>query len=82
MSATGIVIAFAVWRVAYATYKTIDEYQYVSHLCDAKEKAATFFLALFTGPIGMWLQKDTNLGCVGAFVLYIVLLIGLLVLIF
>lgn len=82
MSATGVVISFVVWRILYAIFKTILEYQYVSHLFDAKEKAATFFLALFTGPIGMWLHAKTDLGCVGTFFLYLFVFISILVLIF
>ena len=73
-------IWFAIWRFVYAIYKTIDQYKYISHLCDAKEKAATFFLALFFGPIAMYLQEKTDLGCVGTAILYIFIILGLIAL--
>ena len=71
-------IWFAIWRFVYAIYKTIDEYKYVSHLFYAKDKILTFLLALFFGPIAMYLQEKTDLGCVGTAILYIFIILGLI----
>ena len=73
-------IWFAIWRFVYAIYKTIDVYKYVSHLFYAKDKILTFLLALFFGPIAMYLQEKTDLGCVGTAILYICIILVLIAL--
>lgn len=78
MSPTGVIIGFCVWRLVYAIYKTFDEYQYVAHLFYTREILATALLAFIAGPIGMKIQKDFNLGCLGTIILTILIVLGLI----
>ena len=82
MSPTGVILGFCVWRLVYAIYKTFDEYHYVAHLYYTREILATTLVAFVTGPIGMLLMKWTDLGFVGVFFLYLVVIIGLIAIMF
>lgn len=74
-----IIVLFIVWRTAYAFIKTIDEYGGCSINVFGTEMLSIFCVAVFTGPVGVWFYKDSDMNPILFIVLFI---LGFLALVF
>lgn len=78
-----LIVLFGIWRFSYAFVKFIEEYNGLLSADCIKafwdEMLSTFCIAFFTGPIGVWLYRGSDMN---AFLYIVLFFLGALVLTF
>jgi len=78
-----LIVLFGIWRFSYALIKFIEMYHGLLSIDSIKtfwdEMLSTFCIAFFTGPIGVWFYKGSDMN---AFLYIVLFVLGTLVLMF